>query len=169
MRGLVVSMCILAGGAGVGIAPPATAQSPGGEPGWTVFSDDVGTRVDYPAALFSVDAGREEIGSGRRFTTRDGRARLSIYARPSEGHTPASYLAANFRGPRTELDYDRVTRHFFAVSLNQGSEILYRRCNLSATRGGTLHCIDLRYPRSEKRAWDATVTRISRSLRPLSS
>jgi hypothetical protein len=29
-----------------------------------------------------------------------------------------------------------------------------------------IHCIDLQYPRREKRAWDAIVTRISLSLRP---
>jgi hypothetical protein len=51
--------------------------------------------------------------------------------------------------------------------MNRGSTILYRRCNFSANRGGTIHCIDLSYPRSQKRAWDGTVTRISRSLRPL--
>jgi hypothetical protein len=29
-----------------------------------------------------------------------------------------------------------------------------------------IHCVDLRYPRGEKRAWDRIVTRISLSLRP---
>jgi hypothetical protein len=166
MRILFAAM--VAGVAGFGLSQPAAAQSPGGEPGWTVFSDTSGTRVDVPATLFSVDAGEEEEGTGRRFTTPDKRARLSVYTRPSEGHTPANYLAVHFRGSRSTLDYERVARHFFAVSMNQGDEILYRRCNFSTRGGGMLHCIDLRYPRSEKRAWDATVTRISRSLRPLS-
>jgi hypothetical protein len=30
-----------------------------------------------------------------------------------------------------------------------------------------IHCIDLRYPVGQKRAWDGVVTRISLSLRPL--
>jgi hypothetical protein len=65
------------------------------------------------------------------------------------------------------LDYHRVTSTFFAISgVNQGM-IYYSRCNFSANAGGTAHCFDLKYPASEKRAWDEIVTRISRSLRPL--
>jgi hypothetical protein len=67
------------------------------------------------------------------------------------------------------LNYDRVAQKFFAVSTNRARTVLYRRCNFSGNRGGTMHCIDLAYPLSEKRAWDAPVTRISRSLRPLFS
>ena len=44
--------------------------------------------------------------------------------------------------------------------------IFYSRCNVSAT-GGTLHCFDLQFPAAERPAWDAIVTRMSRSLRPL--
>ena len=36
-------------------------------------------------------------------------------------------------------------------------------------RGGLIHCVDLRYPRGEKRAWDAIVTRISLGLGPRDS
>jgi hypothetical protein len=67
------------------------------------------------------------------------------------------------------LNYDRVARNFFAVSTNRNGTVLYRRCNFSRNQGGTMHCIDLAYPLREKRAWDAPVTRISRSLRPLYS
>jgi hypothetical protein len=44
--------------------------------------------------------------------------------------------------------------------------IFYSRCNVSPT-GATLHCFDMKYPAREKTAWDAIVTRMSRSLRPL--
>jgi hypothetical protein len=33
--------------------------------------------------------------------------------------------------------------------------------------GGAIHCFDLVYPSAEERAWNAIVTRISRSLQPL--
>jgi hypothetical protein len=46
---------------------------------------------------------------------------------------------------------------------------VYLRCNFSSTRGGTLHCADIRYPINEKRDWDGVVTRISRSVRSLPS
>jgi hypothetical protein len=40
--------------------------------------------------------------------------------------------------------------------------ILYPRCNFSRNM---IHCIDVRYPDEQERAWDGIVTRISLSLR----
>ena len=65
---------------------------------------------------------------------------------------------------RSRLTYTRVASKFFAISAPHEGRILYRRCNFDAR---TIHCIDLTYPLEEKRAWDETVTRIGRSLRPL--
>ena len=65
------------------------------------------------------------------------------------------------------LDYERVTRSFFAISSERRGLIFYSRCNFSAEAGGAIHCFDLVYRQDEKRAWDPVVTRISRSLRPL--
>jgi hypothetical protein len=60
---------------------------------WQVFKvPDYGTRLEYPASIFSA-VGRAETGAGQRFESDDGRAVLSIYARVNEdGDTPASYL-----------------------------------------------------------------------------
>jgi hypothetical protein len=155
---------------GITLALAGFPQQAPAQPGWTTYVDAAGTRVEYPAHVFSRENGRPEIGTGRRFSTADGRAHLSIYTLPnSRGQSPASYLNRNMRGPRSALNYDRVARNFFAVSMNRRGTVLYRRCNFSGNRGGTMYCIDLAYPVSEKRAWDAPVTRISRSLRPLFS
>jgi hypothetical protein len=163
MRRLLLCSCITL--ALAGLAQEAPAQSR-----WETFGDAAGTRVEFPADVFSRESGRPELGTGKRFTTADGRAQLSIYTLPnSRGQSPASYLKANMKGPRSTLNYDRVARNFFAVSTNRSGTVLYRRCNFSTNRGGTMHCIDLAYPLREKRAWDSTVTRISRSLRPLYS
>jgi hypothetical protein len=146
----------------------AQAQSLPGNVRWTAYTDEFGTRVEYPDSVFSVAGGAPEGGKGRDFASANGRARLSIYVQGNpKRQTPASYLREHFRGSRASLHYDRVAPHFFAVSTNQGATILYRRCNFSGTQH-TIHCIDLSYPRSEKRAWDGLVTRMSRSLRPLS-
>ena len=48
-----------------------------------------------------------------------------------------------------------------AVSGYRGDQIWYARCNFGRTR---LNCVALNYPASEKRDWDAIVTRISNSL-----
>jgi hypothetical protein len=101
-----------------------------------------------------------------RFNSADGRSTLTIYAlENADGDTPASYLRKNLRLPRSALDYERVTRSFFAISTEGQGTVLYSRCNFASR--GTVHCIDLVYPQEVARAWDGIVTRISRSLRPL--
>ena len=136
--------------------------------GWTTFSnEESGTRVEYPAALFSVSEGKSETGTGQRFRTSDGRASLSIYSKTNDAvQTPAAYLRTNLRRPRSALDYERVTSSFFAISEETKDTIYYSRCNLS-NNTRTIHCFDLVYPFREERVWDPIVTRLSRSLRPL--
>jgi|KBSMisStandDraft_5_1062788.scaffolds.fasta_scaffold345754_2 hypothetical protein len=129
---------------------------------WTTFNSR-GLAVEYPRDVFT-EAGVGEH-DGRLFTTRDKRARLTIFTLSNErGATPAQFLRRSFPENRRNLTYDRVASNFFAVSEPKNGLILYRRCNFST--GAMIHCIDLQYPRREKRAWDAIVTRISLSLRP---
>jgi hypothetical protein len=144
------------------------AEEGKGTKGWTTFSiAESGTRVDYPAALFSVSEGQSENGSGQRFRTSDGRASLSIYSKTNDaGETPVAYLRTNLRRPRSALDYQRVTSSFFAISEETQDTIYYSRCNFS-NNNRTIHCFDLVYPFREERVWDPIVTRLSRSLRPL--
>ena len=44
--------------------------------------------------------------------------------------------------------------------------MFYSRCNYPRGSSGPMQCIYLLYPEAETRAWDAIITRISRSLRP---
>jgi hypothetical protein len=136
---------------------------------WQTFTiADFGTQVEYPAGIFAVSEGNSETGVGERFGTEDGRALLTIYSLANEAaDTPASYLKTNLRMPRSALDYERITPTFFAISSVRQGLVYYSRCNFSAGAAGALHCVDLVYPQREQRAWDAIVTRISRSLRPL--
>jgi hypothetical protein len=149
----------------------AEAQIRGRQPAldWQTFLvPEFGTTVEYPASIFSVPDGKAEKGLGQRFNSADGRSVLTIYTRENAaGDTPASYLRNNLRTGRSVLDYERVTRSFFAISSERRGLIFYSRCNFSAEAGGAIHCFDLVYPQDEKRAWDPVVTRISRSLRPL--
>jgi hypothetical protein len=130
---------------------------------------DFGTSIQYPASIFNP-AGQPERGLGERFERVDGRAVLSIYARPNEaGENPKTYLRNNLRMDRSALNYVRIARSFFAISSERDGVILYSRCNFSGGPRGAIHCFDLKYPQEEKRSWDAVVTRISLSLRPLES
>jgi hypothetical protein len=137
---------------------------------WRTFEvPDFGTSIQYPASIFTP-AGQPERGLGQRFERADGRAVLSIYARPNEaGESPKTYLRNNLRVARSALDYVRIARSFFAISSERDGVILYSRCNFSGGARGVIHCFDLKYPHEEKRSWDAVVTRISLSLRPLES
>jgi hypothetical protein len=137
---------------------------------WRTFEvPNFGTSIQYPASIFTP-AGQPERGLGQRFERADGRAFLSIYARPNEaGENPKTYLKNNLRLERSALDYVRIARSFFAISSERDGVILYSRCNFSGGPRGVIHCFDLKYPQQEKRAWDAVVTRISLSLRPLES
>jgi hypothetical protein len=144
----------------------ATLRDQAGSLDWQTFKvPEYGTQVEYPARIFAA-VGEAEKGIGQRFESDDGRAVLSIYARENEDDdTPASYLRKNLR--QQVLDYKRVTRSFFAISMERGETIYYSRCNFSRSARGSIHCFDLVYPHGEKRAWDPVVTRISLSLRPL--
>jgi hypothetical protein len=136
---------------------------------WQTFTNPgFGTQLEYPAAIFEVSDGRADQGIGERLRSADGRAVLTIYSRENDtADTPASYLRNNLRLARSALDYERVVPTFFAISSVRQGVIFYSRCNFSSEMGGAVHCFDLVYPQREQRAWDAIVTRISRSLRPL--
>jgi hypothetical protein len=142
----------------------AATRDRAGSLNWQTFEvPEYGTHVDYPAAVFGM--GSRKGGVGQRFEREDGRAVLSIYARENEDDdTPASYLRKNLRQPM--LDYERVSRSFFAISMERDGTVFYSRCNFFA-RHSTIHCFDLVYPQNEKTAWDPVVTRVSLSLRPL--
>ena len=148
----------------------SSAQAQFREPvDWRTFEvPDFGTSIQYPASIFTP-AGRPEMGFGQRFERADGRAVLSIYARLKAGETPRTYLRKHLRVERPQLQYVRIARSFFAISLERDGVILYSRCNFCGGARGMIHCFDLKYPHQEKRAWDPVVTRISLSLRPLES
>jgi hypothetical protein len=154
------------------LVPNAQAQFREQRPlvGWRTFEvPDFGTSIQYPASIFAP-AGKPEKGLGQRFERADGRAALSIYSRPNDaGENPTTYLRHNLRMERSALDYVRITRSFFAISSEREGVVLYSRCNFSGGARGVIHCFDLKYPQQEKRSWDAVVTRISLSLRPLES
>jgi len=161
--------CVLAPGALALVGTGAAAQSADqtlAAPRWAMASEP-GTAVDYPANIFSVEAGPAPRGTGRRLQTDDGRAEFVLYVSPNDDHdSPRSYVRKYLAVPKAKLDYTRITDRFFVVSGIQEGRVFYSRCNYPRGPSGPMHCIYLLYPEAETRAWDAIVTRISRSLRP---
>ena len=164
-RGCALGALLLAAGCFAAVQDVRAA----GDPGWTTYTDDYGAMVDLPAGIFSVADGAPPVGNGRHFRTADGRAGLSVYTLANaERETPRSYLTRHLRSEFKNLDYDRVSDRFFAVSGIVRGKTFYSRCNFESSRGA-MHCIYLDYPASETRAWDSVVTRISRTLRATGS
>ncbi|WP_245350676.1 hypothetical protein [Bradyrhizobium sp. UFLA03-84] len=128
---------------------------------WTTFAiPATGTSVDFPASIFTEEAGKPE-GQGQRFRTADGRADFTIQAAPNASQdSPVVFLAK--KHPPSRIQYKRVTSRFFVVSSYKGAKVFYDRCNFSDR---TIHCVLINYPASEEREWDSIVTRISLSLR----
>jgi hypothetical protein len=143
------------------IALPGAAQ-PAASGRWVTLTNEAGARVEYPPALFRDE--RSSASNRQSFTTEDGRGRFEFFSIPNtHRETPGQFVRrAERKGER--LTYNRVTGKFVAASTIREGRILYRRCNFN---GDMIHCIDLRYPAGQKRAWDGVVTRISLSLRPL--
>ena len=130
---------------------------------WATFSDARGTAVQYPRAVFTVPAG-QGTPPGPTLQSSDGRARLHVFTLENERRvSPAEFIQRAIRDQRERLAYKRVTSRFLVFSAAEGDLILYRRCNFVRE---AIHCFDVRYPRAEKRAWDARVTRMSFTLRP---
>ena len=149
----------------VSLSAAARPAGTAGGPGWTTYADGNGTIVDFPANLFPVREGAPPIGNGRRFRTADGRADVSIYTLPNEDHqTPRAYLSRHLKSDFKNLDYNRVSGRFFAVSGIVRGKTFYSRCNFEGPRG-VMHCLYMDYPARETRAWDRVVTRMSLSLR----
>jgi hypothetical protein len=142
---------------------PTHAQPRGEMLSWRSYEDPrAGTRVDFPAGLFPVDAGETERGTGRVFKTADGRATFSAYMLENEDEdSPRSYLSKFLKVDPATIDYRRVTDRFFAVSGVRDEVVYYSRCNFH----GRIHCMYMTYPAAELRDWDAIVTRVSLSLR----
>ena len=166
---LLALTCVLGSGALAVAGTGAAAQSADpalASPRWEKASEP-GTAVDYPANIFSVEAGPAPRGTGRRLQTDDGRAEFALYVSQNEDHdSPRSYVRKYLAVPKAKLDYTRITDRFFVVSGIQEGRVFYSRCNYPRGSSGPMHCIYLLYPQAETRAWDAIVTRISRSLRP---
>jgi hypothetical protein len=119
-----------------------------------------GAKVDIPVSIFTEDAGAPEGGAGRRFFTGDHRADLTVQsvANP-DNDSPATFLAR--QRPPADIQYKRVTPHFFAVSSIRNGRTWYNRCNRA---NGYMNCVLINYPAAEDREWDDVVTRISLSL-----
>ncbi len=149
-------------GLGLLLALGATASA---QTRWATYANArFGTTADYPADLFSKNDPPPENGDGQSFRTADERAQLAIYGSYNvENDTPASYVERLV--DKKGVTYKKITKTYYAVSGLRGADIFYERCNFRTGDAAPIDCFQITYPAREKAAWDAIVTRISKSLR----
>lgn len=119
-----------------------------------------GTAMDYPRDRFPGAPMGSENGDGATFISGDGAAELRIWG----AHGIDDWRFADFVAAFAELmpvTWSQEKKDSWVVTGTNGAIIRYSRCKRG---GGLLHCFEISYPASEKSAWDAAVTRMSRSL-----
>jgi hypothetical protein len=132
--------------------------------GWGQYRDrQAGLTFDLPTHIFPLDSAREGR-TGTVFSSSDGRSQMRVFGAVNEANdSPREYLARIAKSDAADFSYVRTAPTWFVASGTRDGVISYRRCNFSNSK--RIGCIQLNYPQREKRAWDAAVTRMSRSLR----
>ena len=81
----------------------------------------------------------------------------------ADNDTPASYVERLV--DKKGITYKKIAKTYYAASGVRGADIFYERCNFRKGDMAAIDCFEITYPAREKTAWDAIVTRISKSLR----
>ena len=120
---------------------------------------ETGASVDLPRTYLQPGSWQPESGAGGKFLTSDSRANLTVQS----DRTCQRYAGdvPDQKKPPSGIVYRRVTGRFFVASSFRNGLIWYNRCNFA---GRMVTCVLINYPASEKKQWDAVVTRISNSL-----
>jgi len=138
--------------------------------GWTTYVNPrFGTRAEVPLNGFSADRPPEN-GDGQSWTSADGKGRISVYgsfivvAETFRGYREFTLNTARADG--VTITYSAGTGDWFAYSGTRGSVIVYMKALLSKDCTAPIaHHIYLRYPATQRKRYDAIVTRIANSLR----
>lgn len=132
---------------------------------WTVYRDSVSDcRIEYPDSLFTQEPydAEQEL---QRFAGPNAQTYFRLKAIDNQDKlTPAGikekYLQSNIPG---DVTYAKTKSGFLVLSGYRGSNIFYTKAAVSKDRR-TICILDITYPRSKKRAFDAIVTRMARSF-----
>jgi hypothetical protein len=146
------------------VAVPSIAWS--AAPDWSVYrAASHACRVDYASGLFTRDRWDEERGL-QRFSGPGPETFFRVSGIDNDrGLSPrdlkARYLKADAPG---EIVYERTKPEFLVLSGYRGDSIFYIKAAMSPDR--RIICVlEIVYPRKDKRAFDAIVTRMSRSFK----
>lgn len=153
------SVCLALAGFGALLQRPAFAQ------GWRTYSNPrFGTTIEYPDQF---RPGRPpQNGAGLAFTNADG-ATFSIYGSHNSLDHDLKGLEAFIRENRTageQITYEARGANWFVIAGTRGNTTFYER-HLLSHGGKIVNGFVMQYPASRRTAYDAIVTRMSRSFR----
>jgi hypothetical protein len=153
------SLCLAFAGLGALIQSPAFAQ------GWRTYANPrFGTTIDYPDQF---RPGRPpQNGAGLAFTGADG-ATFSVYGSHNSLDHDLKGLEAFIRETRNageKTTYEARGPNWFVIAGTSGNSIVYER-HLLSHGGKIVNGFTMQYPASRRTAYDAIVTRMSRSFR----
>ena len=130
----------------------------------TYVNDRFGTVVEYPDIFADLDRPPDN-SDGQTFRTGDRSARLAAYGFYNVEEETMRQLMLRQKQDGVSYSYSAATRGAFTLSGTRAGRVFYTRCIVSAQSSDTVNCVELEYPESEVRRWDAIVARVSRSLR----
>lgn len=131
---------------------------------WAVYQDDTEKcRLDYASSVFTL--GKKDAEDFKRFSG----PIKDIYFRVAgltndEGLSPREIRAEYIKNRgKTEIVYERTKTDFLVLSGVRDRKIFYSKIAVSPNNENicVLHIV---YPQKDKRAFDAIVTRMSRSF-----
>lgn len=131
---------------------------------WTRYQSDLHhCRLDYASNLFAL--GELDSENYLRFSGRDKDIYFRISGFPNEEKlTPAEIRAEYVKEKgKADLVYERTKTDFLVLSGYRGNNIFYTKIALSPNNQN-ICVLHISYPRKAKRAFDAVVTRMSRSF-----
>jgi hypothetical protein len=120
---------------------------------------EFGTTARVPATW--AQSADETQQGGMRFVSRDGSARMAVWSIADRGRSLRDYMREIAAAGNVQVTYSPLRPGWFVLSGMRGGAIFYTRIMRAC---GRLHHVALEYPAARKRALDALVTRVSRSL-----
>jgi hypothetical protein len=159
--GFCGALAVAPGVFGASEAAAADQFEPVGD-GWELYVNErYGTRLAFPAAVFTPGAAPEN-GDGRRFTSPD--ATLEIYAWDNLDRETAASMKRRLIGSEgyTDVTYSPSGRDWLVLSGHRGDNIFYEKYFF---RGDVVHGFGIEFPAGAKPRYAPMVERIEDSFR----
>lgn len=141
-----------------------TLSAPGQAATWAVYQDDTGKcSLDYASSVFSL--GKKDAEDFQRFSGPNKDTYFRVVGLANDENLSPKQIRAEYiknRG-KAVLVYERTKKDFLVLSGIRDEKIFYSKVAVSPNTQNicVLHIV---YPQKAKRAFDAIVTRMSRSF-----